>query len=99
MLIRTKTCFGGSRSYFGLMKNTSTIVIIGIKLLQICSNNPYQLEISENAGISWLQKFGGSPEVGAFYGLCVKGKIILAKTSQGKFRSSDEGITWFRINV
>ena len=81
------------------MKNTSTIVIVGIQLLQICSKNPYRLEISDNAGISWQQKFSGSTIVGQFYTLAVKGRMVFAQTSEGKFRSHDEGLSWIKISV
>lgn len=84
---------------FGEMKKYSTVVIVGIRLLQIRTENAYQLEISDNAGISWQQKFSGSGVVGRFDGLAVKGKIVFAETSEGKFRSHDEGLSWIRISA
>ena len=76
----------------------SQIVYIGIKLIKIPPENPYELLISDNAGISWKVTFCGSEVLGEFFELVNKGLTIFAKTSTGKFRSITEGRTWTRIN-
>ncbi|KIA89583.1 hypothetical protein [Kaistella jeonii] len=76
----------------------SQIIYIGIKLIKISSENPYQLLVSNNAGISWSVVFEGSAELGSFFELGNKGATVFAKTSIGKFRSVTEGRDWTKIN-
>ena len=76
----------------------SQIIYIGIKLIKISSENPYQLLISNNAGICWSLVFNGSEVLGEFFELGNKGQIMFAKTSKGRFRSISEGREWSEIN-
>ena len=78
--------------------NMSQIVYIGIKLIKISPENPFQLLISDNAGISWEVTFYGSEVLGEFFELGKRDLIVFAKTSTGKFRSTSKGRTWTRIN-
>lgn len=75
----------------------SQVIYIGIKLIKIPTDNPYQLLISDNAGLSWNIIFDGSNLLGQFFELGNKGFTVFAKTSTGKFRSDTEGSTWSRI--
>lgn len=76
----------------------ATVTSMGIKLIRISPANPYLLEISDNAGISWTVRFPGSKEVGEFHDLTRRGEIIFALTSTGKFRSVDSGMYWMNIS-
>ena len=76
----------------------SQIIYIGIKLIKISSENPYQLLISANAGISWSLVCNGSEVLGEFFELAKRDLTIFAKTSKGKFRSISEGREWSEIN-
>lgn len=76
----------------------SQIIYIGIKLIKISSENPYQLLISDNAGISWKITFYGSEVLGEFFELGKRDLIVFAKTSKGRFRSISEGKEWSKIN-
>lgn len=76
----------------------ATITSIGLKLIRISPTNPYFLEISNNAGISWGMRFSGSNEVGEFYDLSRRGETLFALTSTGKFRSVDAGAYWMNIS-
>lgn len=76
----------------------SQIIYIGIKLIKISSENPYQLLISDSAGISWKIKFYGSEVLGEFFELGKRDLTIFAKTSKGRFRSISEGREWSEIN-
>lgn len=75
----------------------SQIIYIGLKLIKIPAENRFQLISSHNAGISWQIIFDGSNETGEFFELGTKGKIVFAKTSNGKFLSVTEGRTWTKI--
>lgn len=75
----------------------SEVIYIGIKLIKIPADNPFQLLISDNAGISWNIIFDGSDLLGEFFELGNKGFTVFATTSTGKFRSVTEGRTWTRI--
>lgn len=76
----------------------SQIIYIRIKLIKISSENPYQLLISDNAGISWDVTFYGSEVIGEFFGLGKRDLTVFAKTSKGRFRSISEGRKWTEIN-
>ena len=76
----------------------SQIIFIGIKLIKISSENPYQLLISDNAGISWEVIYYGSEVLGEFFELGKRGLTVFAKTSKGRFRSISEGREWSEIN-
>lgn len=76
----------------------ATITSMGIKLIRISPTNPYVLEISDNAGISWTVRFPGSNEVGKFQDLLRRGETLFALTSTGKFRSVDSGAYWMNIS-
>lgn len=76
----------------------ATITSMGIKLIRISPTNPYLLEISVNAGISWTVRFPGSKEVGEFQDLVRRGETIFALTSTGKFRSVDSGAYWMNMS-
>lgn len=74
------------------------ITSMGIKLIRISPKNPFIIEISDNAGISWAVRFSGSNEVGEFQDLVRRGETIFALTSTGKFRSVDAGAYWMNIS-
>jgi len=76
----------------------SQVIYIGLKLIKIQVENRFQLLCSENAGISWQIIFEGADEVGEFFELGTKGKIVFAKTSTGKFRSETEGRNWNKVS-
>ena len=76
----------------------SQIIYIGIKLIKISSENPYQLLISDNAGIFWKITFYGSEVLGEFFELGKRDLTVFAKTSKGRFRSISEGREWSEIN-
>jgi hypothetical protein len=76
----------------------SQIVYIGIKLIKISPENPFQLLISANAGISWNVAFHGSEILGEFIELGKRDLTVYAKTSKGRFRSTNEGRDWQEIN-
>lgn len=76
----------------------SKVIYIGIKLIKISTENPYQLLISDNAGISWKTIFQGSNVLGEFIDLGKKDFTVFAKTSKGRFRSVSEGRDWSEIN-
>lgn len=71
---------------------------MGIKLIRICPKNPFIIEISDNAGISWAVRFSGSNQVGEFQDLLRRGETIFALTSTGTFRSVDSGAYWMKIS-
>ena len=73
------------------------IISMGIKLIHISKSNPFLLEISDNAGISWQIRFNGSTEVGEFWDIFRRGETIYATTSKGRFRSVDSGADWMQI--
>lgn len=73
------------------------IISMGIKLIRISKSNPFLLEISDNAGISWQIRFNGSNEVGEFWDIFRRGEMIYATTSKGSFRSVDSGADWMQI--
>ncbi len=75
----------------------SQVIYIGLKLIKIPAENRFQLISSDNAGISWQIIFEGADEMGEFFELGMKAKIVFAKTSKGKFRSVTEGRTWTKI--
>lgn len=75
----------------------SQVIYIGLKLIKIPTENRFQLISSDNAGISWQIIFEGTDEMGEFFELGMKGKIVFAKTSKGTFRSVTEGRTWTKI--
>ena len=77
----------------------SQIIYIGIKLIKISPENPFQLLISDNAGISWKVIFNGSEEIGEFFELGKRDFTVFAKTSRGRFRSISEGREWTQINL
>ena len=79
------------------MITMSPITIIGIKLIKISAVNPTQLEISDNAGISWHLQFKGSLELGNFFHLGKRNLTVFARTSEGNFRSVTEGRTWTKV--
>lgn len=72
----------------------ATIVYIGISLIRIAPTNSSQLEISENAGISWKTQFFGHSEIGEFYHLGKNNFYLFARTNLGNFRSVTKGKTW-----
>lgn len=76
----------------------SQIIYIGIKLIKISPENPFQLLISDNAGISWKITFYGSKVLGEFFELGKRDLTVFAKTSRGRFRSVSEGREWSEIN-
>ena len=76
----------------------SQVIYIGIKFIKISSENPYQLLISGNAGISWKITFYGSEVLGEFFELGKRDLTVFAKTSKGRFRSISEGREWSEIN-
>ena len=76
----------------------SQIIYIGIKLIKISPENPFQLLISDNAGISWKVIFNGSEDIGEFFVLGKRDFTVFAKTSKGRFRSISEGREWTQIN-
>ena len=76
----------------------SQIIYIGIKLIKISSENSFQLLISDNAGISWKITFYGSEVLGEFFELGKRDLTVFAKTSTGRFRSTNEGRDWQEIN-
>ncbi|QIG90654.1 hypothetical protein G6R40_13815 [Chryseobacterium sp. POL2] len=73
------------------------IISMGIKLIRISKSNPFLLEISDNAGISWQIRFNGSTGVGEFWDIFRRGETIYATTSKGRFRSVDSGSYWMQI--
>ena len=73
------------------------IISMGIKLIRISKSNPFLLEISDSAGISWQIRFNGSTEVGEFWDIFRRGETIYATTSKGRFRSVDSGPYWMQI--
>ena len=75
----------------------SQVIYIGLKLIKIPAENRFQLISSDNAGISWQIIFKRADDIGEFFELGTKGKIVFAKTSNGKFRSVTEGRTWTKI--
>lgn len=76
----------------------SQIIYIGIKLIKISPENPYQLLISDNAGISWKITYYGSKVLGKFFELGKRDLTVFAKTSKGRFWSISEGREWSEIN-
>lgn len=63
----------------------SQVIYIGIKLIKIPTDNPYQFLISDNAGISWDIIFEGSDLLGEFFELGNKGFTFLLKLQLGNF--------------
>ena len=76
----------------------SQIIYIGIKLIKISPENPFQLLISDNAGISWEVTFYGSEVLGKFFEPGKRNLTIFANISTGKFKSDSEGRERKEIN-
>ncbi len=72
----------------------SSIVYIGMQLIRISPSDSFQLELSENAGISWRKQFLGSENMGEFYYLGKRNQTLFAKTAKGSFKSETLGKTW-----
>lgn len=66
------------------------------ELIRINPKNAQKLEHSPNDGTSWLPRFSGSSSVGYFTDLTDNGKEILAMTSKGLYRSTNDGRSWIK---
>ena len=66
----------------------------GKEMLRISPKDSKKLEYSANQGRSWIVRYSGSSNTGAFSDLMDAGKEILGTTDKGLFYSTNDGRSW-----
>ena len=66
----------------------------GKEMLRISPKDSKKIEYSANQGRSWIVRYSGSSNTGAFSDLMDAGKEILGTTDKGLFYSTNDGRSW-----
>ena len=66
----------------------------GKEMLRISPKDSKKIEYSTNQGRTWIVRYSGSSNTGAFSDLMDAGKEILGTTDKGLYYSTNDGRTW-----
>lgn len=66
----------------------------GKEILRISPKDSKKIEYSTNQGRTWMIRYNGSSNVGAFIDLMDSGREIFGTTDKGLFYSINDGRTW-----
>ena len=86
-----------SKTGLFLAKNGNIMPIMinrGKEMLRISPKDSKKIEYSANQGRSWIVRYSGSSNTGAFSDLMDAGKEILGTTDKGLFYSTNDGRSW-----
>lgn len=66
----------------------------GKEMLRISPKDSKKIEYSTNQGRTWIVRYSGSSNTGAFSDLMDASKEILGTTDKGLYYSTNDGRTW-----
>lgn len=66
----------------------------GNEMLRISPNDNKRIEYSTNQGRSWIMRYRGSSDIGAFIDLMDAGRGILGTTEKGLYYSTNDDKSW-----